>query len=393
MEKSALERLGMSTAMYATGAGIFFVGYFIFEVPSNLLLDRVGARIWIARIMLLWGVISAGMMFVNGRWAFYCLRFLLGASEAGFFPGMILYNTYWFPKAYRSRTISIFMAAAVFSFVIGGPLSGWLLDHPQFGLKNWQWLFLIEGIPSVLLGIAVLFYLPDGPGRARWMKPGELAWLSSVLDAERSALEKAKHFTLGEALLDPKVLLLSGIYFLNVVGGYGLDFFGPTILQAAYPALTKSELGWVSAIPPFLTLPIMVVHGRLSDHFKESRWHCAIAAWWFAVGLILMSFKQPPWMVMVAMTLCVSGRWSMIGPFWGLPTAFLTGTAAAGGIALINSIGNLGGQAGPVILGVFQNQDGSFATGLRVLAVPVVLCGILTISLRLPKAEPDSEQR
>jgi MFS family permease len=321
---------------------------------------------------------------------FYVLRFLLGAAEAGFFPGMILYNTYWFPKAYRSRTVSIFMAAAVFSFVIGGPLSGWLLDHPCFGLKNWQWLFLVEGIPSVLLGVVVLLYLPDGPRSARWLRPEELSWLASVLDAERAQQEQKKHFTLKEALLNPKVLLLSLIYFLNVVGGYGLDFFTPTILQNAYPTLTKSQLGWLSALPPLITIPIMIVHGRLSDRFKEQRWHVAVAAWWFAVGLLLLSLRLSPFMVLVALTLCVSGRWSVIGPFWGLPTAFLTGTAAAGGIALINSIGNLGGQAGPKILSWCQSEDGSFSLGLRVLAVLVVLCGVLTLSLRVPRPEPGS---
>jgi ACS family tartrate transporter-like MFS transporter len=386
---SMLSDLNLSTAIYGFGAGIFFVGYFLFEVPSNLLMERVGARLWIARIMLVWAVISAAMMFVKGKWMFYSLRFLLGAAEAGFFPGMILYNTYWFPKAYRSRTISIFMAAAVFSFVIGSPLSGWLLDHPRLGLRNWQWLFLIEGIPSFLLGIVVLFYLPDGPRRARWMKPDELAWLTSVLDAERAQQERKKHFTLWEALVNPKVLLLSLIYFLNVVSGYGLDFFAPTILQSAYPSLSKLELGWLNALPPLITIPIMVIHGRLSDRMKEQRWHVALAAWWFAVGLVMLSFRLSPAMVLVAMTVCVSGRWSVIGPFWGLPTAFLTGTAAAGGIALINSLGNLGGQAGPVILSWCQSPDGSFSLGLRVLAVLVVLCGVLTLSLRVPR--PDAQ--
>jgi len=382
-----LSDLHLSTAMYTTGAGIFFVGYFIFDVPSNLIMERVGARIWIARIMILWGVISGGMMFVKGAWAFYVLRFLLGAAEAGFFPGMILYNTYWFPKAYRSRTISIFMAAAVFSFVIGGPLSGWLMDHPQFGLRSWEWLFLVEGVPSVLLGIVVLCSLPNGPRNVRWLQAEELGWLTSRLDAERAEQEKKKHFTLPQAFLHPKVLLLSLIYFLNVVGGYGLDFFMPTILQSAYPALSKSQLGWLSAIPPLITIPIMVLHGRLSDRFKEQRWHCAVAAWWFSVGLVLLSFTQPPWMVVASLTLCVSGRWAVIGPFWGLPTAFLTGTAAAGGIAMINSIGNLGGQAGPKILSFFQRDDQSLAPGLRVLAVLVALCGVLTVALRMPKPE------
>jgi ACS family tartrate transporter-like MFS transporter len=378
---SMLGDLHLSTPMYATGAGIFFLGYFFFEVPSNLLLERVGARIWIARIMLTWGVISLSMMFVTGKWGFYSLRFLLGAAEAGFFPGLVLYITYWFPKSYRSRAVAIFMTSAVLSFVIGGPLSGWLLDHPQLGLRNWQWLFLVEGIPSVLLGIAVLLYLPNGPRSAKWLRPEELAWLTSVLDAERAAQEEKKHFSLKQALLDWKVMLLSVIYFLSVVGGYGVDFFLPTLLQSAFPALAKSQLGWLSAIPPLITIPIMILHGRRSDRLKERRWHVAAAAWWFSLGLVLLSFPIPPLMVVFALTLCVSGRWSIIGPFWGLPTAFLTGTAAAGGIAMINSIGNLGGQAGPAILASLQSANGSFAMGMRVLAVLVALSGLLPVLL------------
>jgi ACS family tartrate transporter-like MFS transporter len=385
---SMLVDLNMSQTVYATGAGIFFVGYFIFEVPSNLILERVGARIWIARIMILWGIISSSMMVVKSAWMFYVLRFFLGAAEAGFFPGMILYVTYWFPKAYRSRAVSLFMAAAVFSFVVGGPLSGMLMDHPQFGLRNWQWLFLAEGIPSVLLGVVVLAYLPNGPKQARWMAPEELAWLTARLDAERAHQEKKQHLSLLQALSHPRVLLLSLIYFLNVVGGYGLDFFGPTILKKAYPALTTSQLGWLSAIPPLITIPIMILHGRSSDARGEQRWHVAVAAAVFAVGLVMLSLNPSPPMVVVAMTLCVAGRWSVIGPFWGLPTAFLTGTAAAGGIAMINSIGNLGGQAGPVILSWFADGAGSYAKGLRVLAVLVTMCGVLTLMIRLRKAEP-----
>jgi MFS transporter, ACS family, tartrate transporter len=385
---SMLADLNMSQAIYATGAGIFFVGYFIFEVPSNLILERVGARVWIARIMILWGIISSAMMFVKTPVQFYLLRFALGAAEAGFFPGMILYVTYWFPKAYRSRAVSLFMAAAVFSFVIGGPVSGSLMDHPMFGLKNWQWLFVAEGIPSILLGFVVLWYLPNGPRQAAWMTPEELSWLTARLDEERAHQEKKQHFTLFQALSHPRVLLLSLIYFLNVVGGYGLDFFAPTILKKAFPEYSTSQIGWLSAIAPLITIPIMIFHGRSSDARGEQRWHVAVAAAVFAAGLILLSLNPSPPMVIVAMTMCVAGRWSVIGPFWGLPTAFLTGTAAAGGIAMINSIGNLGGQAGPVILSWFADASGSYSKGLRVLAVMVMMCGVLTLALRIRKPEP-----
>lgn len=387
--------LHLDTDMYAWGAGIFFVGYFFFEVPSNLILERVGARVWIARIMILWGIISAGMMFTTGKWSFYALRFLLGAGEAGFFPGMILYNTYWFPKAYRARTISIFMSAAVMSFVIGQPLSGYLMDHPQFGMKSWQWLFLMEGIPAVVLGVVVLFYLPNGPQKAKWLAPEELAWLTARLDSEKAAQEKKGHFTLKQALTHPRILFMSLIYFCNTVGGYGLDFFAPTILSQAFPQpkYTMSDVGWLAAIAPLIALPVMIVHGRLSDHFKERRWHGASAAWCCSIGLLLLSFKLPPWMVIVAMTLAVCGRWSLTAPFWGVSTSFLTGTAAAGGIAMINSLGNLGGQAGPKILGWFKTADtaaspsGSLSMGLRVIAGFALMCGILL--LLTPKPPPE----
>ena len=390
---SMLADLNMSQAIYATGAGIFFVGYFIFEVPSNLILERVGARIWIARIMILWGIISSAMMFVHTTWMFYLLRFLLGAAEAGFFPGMILYVTYWFPKAYRSRAVSLFMTAAVFSFVVGGPLSGWLMDHPRFGLKDWQWLFLAEGIPSILLGLVVLWYLPNGPRQAKWMAAAELSWLLARLDEERAHQEKKQHFTLFQALSHPRVLLLSLIYFLNVVGGYGLDFFTPTIIKGAFPELTKFQIGWLSAIPPLIAIPIMIFHGRSSDARGEQRWHVAVAVAVFAAGLLVLSLNPSPPMVIVGITMCVAGRWSAIGPFWGLPTAFLTGSAAAGGIAMINSIGNLGGQAGPVILSWFADASGSYSKGLRVLAVMVTMCGVLTLMIRLRKPEPVAAAR
>ncbi len=382
--------LGLSGTVYGTGAGIFFVGYFLFEVPSNLIMERVGARVWIARIMIVWGVISSCMMFVVGKWSFYGLRFLLGAAEAGFFPGMILYVTYWFPKSYRSRMVSLFMTAAVGSFIIGGPLSGWLMEHPQFGLPDWKWLFLAEGIPSILLGFIVLWYLPNGPKTARWLEPAELAWLTSRLEEERAQQEKKQHFTLMQALTNPKVLLLSLIYFLNVVGGYGFDFFQPQILKNAFPSYTKQELGYLTAIPALITIPVMIWYGRSSDRKKENRWHVALAAWVFCGGLLLLSYGGSGMLVLTAMTLCVIGRWCVIGPFWGLPTAFLTGTAAAGGIAMINSIGNLGGQAGPVILGKFEDPSG-YGTGLRILAGLVFFCGVMTLLLKVPKADPTPE--
>jgi MFS family permease len=319
------------------------------------------------------------------------LRFLLGAAEAGFFPGVIYYLTAWFPSAYRGRAVSSFMMAAVFSFVVGSPLSGWLLDHPQFGLAGWQWLFVVEGIPSVLLGVVVLARLPDGPDDARWLAPEERAWLSARLASERAEQDRRHSITLGKALRDRRILFFSLIYFLNVVGGYGLDFFAPTLLSRAYPDFGATALGRIAAIPPLLALPVMVWYGRRADATRDYAGHVAGAAFAFALGLAALAMPLPPALVVASMTVCVAARWSLIGPFWSLPTALLTGAAAAGGIAWINSIGNLGGQIGPVLLDVFAAPGGSFSNGLRLFAGLLALCGACALFIRARrwgKAEP-----
>jgi MFS transporter, ACS family, tartrate transporter len=378
-----LPDLGLSQTEYATGAGIFFVGYFLFEVPSNLLLQRFGARVWIARIMLVWGAVASAMMLVSGARTFYALRFLLGAAEAGFFPGIVFYLTHWYPRAYRSRAMSVFMVAAVVSFVIGSPLSGWLMDHPAFGLSGWQWLFAIEGLPSLALGIVVFLVLPDGPQSARWLSPEEKSWLGARLAAERDEQERTERLTLVQAFTDRRILLLSAIYFMGVLAAYGLDFYSPTLLAQSFPDSTKSTLGWIAAIPPLLTIPIMIVHGRSSDRRGEQRWHVALAVFGQAAAFLVLAAGPPPWAVVAAMTICVAGRWSFIGPFWGLPTALLTGTAAAGGIALINSIGNLGGQAGPLLVSGLTSPSGGLAWGLAALGCVAAACGVIVLAVPL----------
>jgi MFS transporter, ACS family, tartrate transporter len=383
--------LGLTQSQYAFGAGIFFVGYFLFEVPSNLLLVRFGARRWIARIMLLWGVVSACMALVTGPRSFHGLRFLLGAAEAGFFPGVIYYLTSWFPRVYRGRAVSSFMMAAVFSFVVGGPLSGWLLDHPQFGLQGWQWLFIVEGMPSILLGVVVLAKLPDGPADARWLALDERAWLVERLARERAEQDERHSLPFAKALRDRRILLFSLIYFLNVVGGYGLDFFAPTLLARAYPELGSSALGRLAAIPPLVALPLMVWYGRRADATRDYAGHVAAAAFAFMFGLAALALPLPPALLVASMSLCVAARWSLIGPFWSLPTALLTGAAAAGGIAWINALGNLGGQVGPVLLDLFTAPGGSFARGLLVFAGLLACCGLFALYIRARRwgaAEP-----
>jgi MFS transporter, ACS family, tartrate transporter len=377
-----LPALGLSQSEYAFGAGVFFVGYFLCEVPSNLALVRFGARRWIARIMLLWAVVSACMALVTGARSFHALRFLLGAAEAGFFPGVIYYLTAWFPRIYRGRAVSTFMMAAVFSFVVGSPLSGWLLEHPQLGLAGWQWLFIVEGIPSFVLGLVVLGVLPDGPADARWLSADERAWLTERLERERAEQASQGSLPLLQALRDPRILLLSAIYFLNVVGGYGLDFFAPTLLARAYPALTSTALGRIAAIPALIALPIMVYYGRRSDATRDYAGHVAFAALAFALGLAALALPLSPACVVAGMSLCVAARWCLIGPFWSLPTNLLTGSAAAGGIAWINSLGNLGGQLGPVLLAGFNTPGGSFAPGLLIFAGLLTLCAACGLFIR-----------
>jgi D-galactonate transporter len=380
--------LKFSDTVYSLGAGIFFIGYFLFEVPSNIILEKVGARLWIARIMIVWGIISSAMMFVSTPGMFYLLRFLLGAAEAGFFPGIIFYLTYWFPSAHRSRTVAMFMTAPALSGVVGGPLSGYLLDHHPASFQGWQWLFLIEGLPSVLLGIAVLFYLPNGPRDAKWMRPVEVEWLTRRLAEERAEREKHHAMSLWRALTHPRVLLLSLIYFLLVIGAYGFDLFMPKILANAFPAASKTELGWIAAVPPLSSVFVMVVWGRRSDRLSERRWHVAWPAVWAALGLAVISFDVNPIVALIAASVAVTGRWSCIPPFWGLPTAFLSGTAAAGGIALINAVGNLGGFVGPFLMGWLSDLTGAYTIGLRVLAGAYVLGALIVLALTVGRAEP-----
>jgi ACS family tartrate transporter-like MFS transporter len=383
--------LKFTNAAYGLGAGIFFVGYFLFEVPSNLILERVGARLWIARIMILWGMISFCMMFVTKVEHFYLLRFFLGAAEAGFFPGIIFCLTCWFPTAYRSRTIAVFMTAAVGSSVVGSPLSGAILKMSGFlGLRGWQWLFVIEALPSIVLGIAVLIFLPNGPAQAKWLEPEELGWLTARLESERASASSGRKVSLLEGLTDRRVLTMCAVYFALCVGGYGLDFFQPTLVQESFPFASSMTIGFTNAVPQFLALFVMVAYGRSSDRRGERKLHHAAAIWVASAGLLLASFHLPAWLALTALTVAVCGRWSSVAPFWGFATTFLSGTAAAGAIALINSVGNLGGFAGPYLMGWLKDLSGDYHWGLRGLAFGMLLGGLIVLGVqtRSPTAIP-----
>jgi ACS family tartrate transporter-like MFS transporter len=373
--------LAFSPLVYAWGAGIFFVGYFILEIPSNIALHRFGARRWIARIMVTWGLISAGMAFVTGPTSFYVLRFLLGLAEAGFFPGIILYLTYWYPAEYRARVMSAFILGAPLSAVFGGPICGMLLEvNNVLGLKGWQWLFLAEGIPSILLGVVTLFYLTDKPLEANWLTPQQKYWLEAKLANERMAREAAHGLTLGEALRSPRVLALGLVYFGLLAGLYGVQFWLPQIVRGF--GLTNLQTGFVSALPFAFGTLAMLVWGRRSDRKQERVWHIVLALLVSAISLAASAYAGNLVMTMAALIVAAMAGFSAFGLFWTLPTALLTGAAAAGGIALINAIGSLAGFGGPYLIGWIKEATGSTATGLLFLAALPLLAALLTLLLK-----------
>ena len=368
--------LKFTPLIFAWGAGIFFIGYFIFEVPSNLALEKFGASRWIARIMVSWGIISALMATVSGEWSFYILRFLLGVAEAGFFPGIILYLTYWYPAEYRARFLAAFAIAVPVSTVIGAPVSGLLLGlDGVMGLKGWQWLFIIEGIPSVLLGIVTWFYLTDRPEKANWLTAEQKAWLAAKLEAEIAAKQAVSHLTLGQALSSPKVITLSLIYFGFVGALYGMQFWLPQIVKAF--GLSNVQTGFVTAIPYLFGTIAMILWARHSDATRERVAHVGGPLLLTALALGASSYITDPTVTMIVLTIAAIGIFCTFAVFWTLPTAWLSGTAAAGAIALINSIGNLAGFAGPYLVGWVKTATDSTSLGLLVLSLLPLVAGLL----------------
>jgi ACS family tartrate transporter-like MFS transporter len=368
--------LGLSASIYGLGAGVFFIGYFLFEVPSNLIMQRVGARPWIARIMMTWGIVSAAMMFTQGPSSFFVLRFLLGLAEAGFFPGMILYLTYWFPERERARTVALFMTANALAGVVGGPLSGVLLTmHGLAGLAGWQWLFLLEGIPAVLLGVAVLWYLPNGPHDASWLSADERSWLQYRLASEFAAHDGRSVL---QVLFSGRVWAFSLLYFTLVVALYSVSFWLPQILKRLSGS-SDLVVGIVSALPYIVAAIGMVWIGRHSDRHNERRWHVAVPALLAASGLLLSAFAQSPVLAFSAVSIAALGIWGALGPFWAMPTAVLRGSGAAAGIAWINSVGNLGGFVGPYGVGYLKDLTGGFGAALGALAVSLVTAAAIAL--------------
>ena len=373
--------LGLSASAFGFGAGIFFLAYFLFEVPSNLFLERVGARKWIARIMFTWGVLSGGMAFIVGEKSFYIVRVLLGIAEAGFFPGIIFYLTLWFPAVYRARIVGYFMAAIPLSTVIGAPVSGLLLALDGFlGLKGWQWLFVLEAAPALILSVIVFFYLTDRPADATWLEPDERAWLVTRLEEERRQRETVRRYSVREALLNPKVLALSVVYFGAVATNYGLSFFLPQIVKAF--GISDVQAGVVAALPYVVGLVSIVFWGRRSDRKLERRFHLAFPLFVASAGIAISTALDDPTMKMVALSVAGFGIFGCLPVFWTFPAAFLSGAAAAGGIALINSIGNLAGFAGPYAMGSIKDMTGSYTGGLLSLSAVGLIAMAIVLALR-----------
>jgi MFS transporter, ACS family, tartrate transporter len=373
--------LNFDPAIFGFGAGIFFIGYFIFEIPSNLIMQRLGARVWIARILVTWGVISSAMMFVSGPFTFYILRFLLGLAEAGFFPGMILYLTYWFPAEARGRAVARFMTATAIAGVIGGPVSGLLLKMDGIGgLAGWQWLFLMEGFPAVVLGFVTLVYLPNGPKAAAWLSAEEKEWIEIKLAAEREHVSQHGHVSLRGAIASGRVWTLSFIYFSVIISFYGISLWLPQIVQS-FSGMSDLMVSFTSVIPYLAAAIGMVIVGKSSDSRGERARHVAVSALVGTAGLTAAAFLSAPPAELAALALAAVGIWGTLGPFWAMSSRTLTGTAAAAGIALINSIGNLGGFAGPYLIGVVRSRTNSFTGALIVLALFPLVGAIVTLLL------------
>ncbi len=372
--------LGLTATAFGFGAGIFFLAYFLFEVPSNIALARFGARKWIARIMASWALVSALTAFVKGEYGFYGARLLLGAAEAGFFPGVIFYLTLWFPAQYRGRVISYFLLAVPVSSLIGAPVSGYILGlDGALGLAGWQWLFLIEAVPALVMAFVVLMALPDRPEQASWLESDERTWLTRQLDGERRQREGVRDYSIFQALTNRRVLILSLVYFGDMAGLYALGFWLPQIIKSF--GLSNAQTGLVTAVPYFVGAVGMVLWSWSSDRRRERKLHVASALVVLAIGLAGSAYAQGLDVKLAWLCVTAVGVFATEATFWTLPTAFLSGTAAAAGIAVINSIGNLAGFLGPYAMGALKDATNSFAPGLFAIAALAVVGFVIMMVL------------
>jgi ACS family tartrate transporter-like MFS transporter len=383
--------LGLTATIFGLGAGLFFISYFFAEVPSNLLMQKFGARRWIARIMLTWGALAMSMSLITGVKSFMLVRFLLGIAEAGYYPGVLLYITFWFPAAYRARVMAWFSVGIPLSLAITGPVSNLILNNMGglLGLKDWQWLFIMEGLPTLILAIVILCYLPDRPADARWLNDEEKRALQGRIDAENRHIEKT-HSTIGlrKALTDPRLLGLSFVYFTNLTCSYGVGFFLPQIIKGI--GASNSTANYLSSLPFIAGTVSILLFGELSDKFKSRRKDIlALGVSITAIGLIGAGAVGASFAAIALIGLAAVGTYGCKAPFWPLPSMFLTGTGAAAGIAFINAIGNLGGFVGPYAVGFAKDATGTYTTGLYMLGALAVTGAIVTLFLKTPSHLPD----
>jgi len=366
--------LGLSDRAYGRAAGMFFAGYFFFQLPSNLVLEKFGVRRWISGLMITWGVISCLMIFIRGPVSFYGMRFLLGAAEAGFFPGMILYMKRWFPANARARAVAWFMTANPIAGIVGSPVSGALLGLSGKGFSGWQWMFLMEGVPAILLGVTVFWVLSDNPREAGWLKGEERAWLLERLALEQQAESSLRKENLWKVLLSPRIWMLSMVYFGVATTMYGVTLWLPSVIRSL-SGLSYFLTGLVSALPFVVTAIAMVLIGMRSDRTGERRWHTAIPAFVGASALVAAGYGRSTVIVVACIGVGLVCAESMVGPFWAMATSRMAGLSAAAGIAVINSLANLGGYFGPDIIGFFRKAGGGFRGGLLAIGVTLALSG------------------
>jgi ACS family tartrate transporter-like MFS transporter len=383
------KQLGFNDAVIGFAGGAFFLGYFVFQVPSNLILRRVGARRWIATLMIAWGVISSSMLLVRTPVSFYASRFLLGLAEAGFFPGMIFYLRCWFPSSARARTVAWFMMAGPISGVVGAPISGALLGIHRGGLAGWQWLFLIEGMPAVLLGVAAFFYLTDSPEKARWLPEEQRGWLIGALDGEVRSDSAIAGGNVFATLLAGRTWVLVLVYFGLNAGSYGVSLWLPSIIRSL-SGVSNFRIGLIAAIPYVAAAVGMVLSGRHSDRSRERRWHVAVPAFTGSIALYIAAHCTSVAALIAAISVATICTFSMLGPFWAVSTGLVTGTSAAAGIAVINSLGNLGGALGTYKIGLLKTATGNFRDGLLFIGAALAMSGFLVLLVRLKPAKRDA---
>lgn len=384
------KELALTSEAFGFISGIFFIGYFLFEVPSNVMLNKYGARIWIARILVTWGLIAAATAFAQTANQLYVLRFFLGVAEAGFFPGVVVYLTYWFRSKELATTVALFTAAIPVSYIIGAPLSTWIMDNIKWlDWSGWRWMLFLEGVPAVFLGIACFLFLTDKPEQAKWLTQQEKDWLLAELERDRQSRKNVKRLGVFKTMVNKKVLYLAFIYFVYQCGSLGVGYWMPQIIKGFSSDLTHTQIGLIAMLPYIVATVAMVIWSRSSDRRNERKMHSAIPLAVAALGLVGAGMLSSPVASMAMICVALSGLYSFKSPFWALPTLFLDRATAAVSIAVINSIGNLGGFVGPSLIGVVKGNSQSAATGLLFLSALLLIAFLMTALMRVTNKEPD----